>query len=141
MNQRVESGIYKGLYTTESRKQMVEQVEQEIDSVITENETVCVVTRAPMIYLMAKANICAPQTWDAQFLYRGNISAEPLLSYFEAVNQIPDVLVATSLDIPDFINQEQYEIQKFIKEYYSLYYDNQIESLDIWVWKRKNKKY
>ena len=39
--------------------------------------------------------------------YRGNISAEPLLSYFEAVNQIPDVLVATSLDIPDFINQEQ----------------------------------
>ncbi len=141
LNQRVESGIYKGLYTTESRKQMVEQVEQEIDSVITENETVCVVTRAPMIYLMAKANICAPQTWDAQFLYRGNISAEPLLSYFEAVNQIPDVLVATSLDNPDFINQEQYEIQKFIKEYYSLYYDNQIESMDIWVWKRKNKKY
>lgn len=141
LNQRVESGIYKGLYTTERRKQMVEQAEQEINSVITENETVCVVTRAPMIYLMSKANICAPQTWDAQFLVRGNISAEPLLSYFESVNQIPDVLVATSLDIPDFINQEQYEIQKFIKEYYSLYYDNQIEGMDIWVWKRKNKKY
>lgn len=139
LNQRVESGIYKGLYTTESRKQMVEQIEYEINSVITENETVCVVTRAPMIYLMAKAGICAPQTWDSQFLARGNTSAEPLLSYFESVGQIPDVLVATSLDIPDFINQEQYEIQAFIEKYYVLYYDNQIEGMDMWVWKRKNK--
>lgn len=133
---QVKEGIYKGLYTTRERKIFVEEAEKELTEYIQQDETICVVTRAPMVYLMTKAQICAPQTWDAQFLARGYTSAEPLLSYFRAVNQLPDVLVASSLDISDFYENAKYEIHEFINRYYSFYHVLNIEGENFWIWKR-----
>lgn len=134
---RVEHGIYRGLYTTPERKRLVEELERELEENICQDETVCAVTRAPAIYMMSKAKICAPQTWDAQFLARGYTSAEPLLSYFRAIGEMPDVLVATTWDISDFYENPKYEINAFIDEYYDLYDINMIEDVQIWLWRKK----
>lgn len=134
---RVETGIYKGLYTTAERKAFVETVEEELEQNILPYETVCVVTRAPMVYLMSKAKICAPQTWDAQFMERGFTAASPLTDYFQAIAETPDILVATSLDIQDFYNNETYEINSFINKNYEMYYKKQIEGTDIYLWRKK----
>lgn len=134
---RVEHGIYRGLYTTPERKRLVEELERELEENIRQDETVCAVTRAPAVYVMSKAKICAPQTWDAQFLARGYTSAEPLLSYFEAIGEIPDVLAATTWDISDFYENPRYEINAFIEEYYELYDTDVIEDVQIWLWRKK----
>ena len=137
LSQKVEVGIYKGLYTTESRKHLIQQTEKELETYIDREDSICVITRAPMVYMMAKAKICAPQTWDAQFLARGYTSAKPLLTYFEAMGEYPDILVATSLDVPDFLENDKYEIHKLIKERYESYYEKQIEGVDIFLWKSR----
>lgn len=134
---RVEDGIYKGLYTTQGRKQFVEKAEKMLKEEINIEDQICVVTRAPMVYLMANANICAPQTWDAQFLYRGYTSAAPLLDYFEIVKKVPDVLVATDMDIKDFYNNSKYEINEFINRNYELYHEEEIEGVTFYLWRRK----
>lgn len=134
---QVDSGIYKGLYTTESRKNLVERMENVLIENVQTTDSICAVTRAPAVYLMARAHICAPQTWDAQFLYRGYTSADPLLDYFSAVNEYPDILVATDMDIPDFYDNPKYEINTFISQYYDLYYSEEIEGDTIYLWRRK----
>lgn len=137
LNNKVEFGIYKGLYTTETRKKMVQELELELEKLIERDETVCTVTRAPMVYLMAKAQICAPQVWDAQYLARGYTSAEPLLSYFQAVGKVPDILVATSDSVPDFMDNKAYEIHELIDVMYQLYYEGEFEGIEIYLWRRK----
>lgn len=89
-----------------------------------------------MVYVMSQAQICAPQTWDAQFLMRGYTSSKPLMDYFKAINQTTDILVATSLDVNDFYENSKYEINTFIESYYTLYYTNQICGVDIYLWKK-----
>lgn len=135
LTEQVEYGVYKGLYTTSERKIFVEKLERELKR-IPKNKTVCTVTRAPMVYVMSQAQICAPQTWDAQFLMRGYTSSKPLMDYFKAINQTPDILVATSLDVNDFYENSKYEINTFIESYYTLYYTNQICGVDIYLWKK-----
>lgn len=134
---RVEYGIYRGLYTTPERKRLVEELERELGENICQDETVCAVTRAPSVYMMSKAKICAPQTWDAQFLARGYTSAEPLLSYFRAIGEIPDVLVAATWDVSDFYENPKYEINAFIDEHYELDDTKVAEDVQIWIWRKK----
>lgn len=134
---RVEEGIYKGLYTTQGRKQFVEKAEDMLREEINKEDKICVVTRAPMVYLMANADICAPQTWDAQFLCQGYTSAAPLLDYFEVIKEVPDVLVATNMDVSDFYNNPKYEINEFINRNYELYHEEEIEGISFYLWRRK----
>ncbi len=138
LNVKVEKGIYKGLYTTESRKNFVESLEDTVSEYVSETDRICTVTRMPAVYLMSKAQICAPQTWDAQFLTRGYTSARPLLEYFRVFDIVPDILVASDMEISDFYNNPRYEINTFISENYELYYSSEIEGNTIWLWRRND---
>lgn len=141
LNAKVESGIYKGLYTSPERAEFVVDFEHEIVENIAPDKTVCVVTREPMIYAMSEATIYAPQTWDAQFLARGFTSAEPLLSYFEAMGgQLPDIMAATDSSVSDFYGNDRYEIVSFLREHYSLYYKKRIDGVTLWLWERNEDK-
>lgn len=135
---KVEEGIYKGLYTIQNRKQFVEKTERMLKEQISTQDSICAVTRMPMVYLMANAEICAPTTWDAQYLSRGYISAAPLLDYFESMQEIPDVLVAMDMDIADFYENPKYEINEFIDEYYQMYYMEKIEGVTFYLWRKRN---
>lgn len=136
LTERVEYGIYKGLYTTPERKRFVEEMENVLTDYIMPSEKICAVTRVPMVYLMSKAKTCVPQTWDAQFLARGYTSSSPLLEYFQAMGEIPDILIATDMDVPDFYNNSKYEIHEFIEEKYELYYTCEIEGVCLYLWRR-----
>lgn len=137
LTEQVTQGIYKGLYTTEDRKQFVENLEQLLTEQISKKDKICTATRIPAVYLMAKAQICAPQTWDAQFLSRGYTSASPLLDYFQAINDMPDVFIASTMDISDFFANPKYEINAFIDQYYELVCERQIQEVTIYLWRRK----
>ncbi len=138
LTEQVTQGIYKGLYTTEDRKEFVEELEQLLTEQISKEDKICTATRIPSAYLMAKAQICAPQTWDAQFLSRGYTSASPLLDYFQAINDMPDVFIASTMDVSDFFASPKYEINTFIDQYYELYCEKQIQEVTICFWRRKD---
>lgn len=133
---QVEEGIYKGLYTEQGRKQFVEKAERMLKEEINKEDQICTVTCAPWAYLMANANICSPQTWDPQFLYKGYTSATPLLDYFEIMEEIPDVLIATDMDVKDFYENSKYEVNEFINRNYELYHREEIEGVTIYLWRK-----
>ena len=138
LTEQVSQGIFKGLYTTGERKIFVESSEKLITEEVFNKDKICTATRIPMVYLMAKANICAPQTWDAQFLARGYTSALPLLDYFKAINEMPDVFIASTMDVEDFFGNPKYEINAFIDQYYVLYCEKQMQEVTFYFWRRKD---
>lgn len=138
LTEPVTQGIYKGLYTTEDRKKFVEELENLLSEQTFNEDKICTATRMPAVYLMAKANICAPQTWDAQFLSRGYTSASPLLDYFKAINDVPDVFIASTMDVADFFHNSKYEINAFIDQYYELYCEKQIQEITVYFWRKKD---
>ena len=137
LDTRVPSGVYKGLYTTKERSEFVQQAEQFVSGNTNADETLLVVTREPMVYVMSEAKICSPQTWDSQFLYRGNVSAEPILSYFRQTGRtFPDIIVATNSAPTDFFENDAYEIKHFIKENYSLRQTTEMNETKMAIWNR-----
>jgi len=137
LDTRVPSGVYKGLYTTKERSAFVQQLEQFVSGNTNADETLLVVTREPMVYVMSEAKICSPQTWDSQFLSRGNTSAEPILSYFRQTERtFPDIIIATNSAPTDFFENDAYEIKHFIDEKYSLQQTKEINETQIAMWNR-----
>ena len=116
----------------------MEKTERMLKEQISTEDSICAVTRMPMVYLMANAEVCTPSTWDAQYLSRGYTSAAPLLDYFEAMQEIPDVLIAMDMDIADFYENPKYEINEFIDEYYQMYYMEKIEGVTFYLWRKTN---
>ena len=132
---KIESGIFRRLYTTPEQAKFVLDLEDEVTEHISLDATLCVASLEPSIYVMSKAVIYAPQTWDSQFLYRGFTSAQPLLSYFDAMgNQLPSVIAATDRSCKDFYEEGRYEITSFIREHYHLYYEDTIEGVRLTLW-------
>lgn len=137
LDTKIEDGIFKGLYTTESNKNLVLQMEKKIKENVNSEDRFCVVTLEPMLYLMSPGSIYTPHTWDPQFLYRGYTSAEPLLSYFETMNEYPDVIAATNSFPKDFFENDNYEIKNIINEQYDLICSDEIDNTKIALWKKK----
>ena len=135
LNTKVSSGVFEGLYTSKERREFIMKFEDFISENTNSNETICVVTREPMIYVMSDARIQSPQTWDPQYLYRGYTSSEPLLSYFKDLNiEYPDTIIATNSAPSDFFENNQYEIKEFINENYSLYRMEEIDGIKVAIW-------
>ena len=136
LNTKVEEGVFKGLYTTADREEMVVEMEHVIRQQTSKDDTMCVVTREPMLYVMSEAQICSPQTWDPQFLSRGYTSAEPLLSYYEMLDRgYPDVMAATNSAPEDFFQNDEYEIKAFIDSNYEQYYMKNVQGNTLCLWR------
>ena len=136
MNSIVQSGIYKGLFTTEPRKDFVEDLEADLELNVDPEDTVCTISNMPAVYLMTKSRLCAPQTWDSQYLMRGFTSSEPLLSYFEFVDAYPDVLIGCNYTYSNLFNNDQLEIWDFVNRYYYLAHESSYGSYQTKIWKR-----
>ena len=137
LNSRVDAGIYKGLYTTEEKKNYLENLELDIKNTIDRNTRVCMVNNMPALYLMSEADICAPQTWDAQFLANGYTSAQPLISYFEHKKKMPDIMIANNYIDNEIFQRTDAEIWDYLEQYYD-YYDTHIEGGYVTkIWKKR----
>lgn len=114
----VETGIYKGLYTTKDRAEYVKKLEGSLKKIAYEDETVFLASNMPCIYLMLERRPLCPQTWDAQFLYRGYTSAAPVLSYFNCIGEKPSIVIANNYLFPKLFDNKSIEIWDFIGRYY-----------------------
>lgn len=87
---QVESGVYKGCYTSSERGHAIETVEQNIKDQTEENETVFFADLFPTGYLMTDSRYLAPTTWDPNMYRYGFQDSDILFSYFELKGKIPD---------------------------------------------------
>lgn len=148
LNKRVKAGIYKGMYTGQDKVDYIEDVEAFVDTCVNsipdiENKKLGVLELNPMVYLSSNAKIYTPWTFDSTFAYFKYKSAKPVVDYYETFDGYPDIFVAIDSINQEFYDNDEYEINKILKDKYELKDsavvgnpDNNIEAR-VWVLKDK----
>ena len=129
LDSRVESGVYKGLYTTADRKEHLEDLGDLMKQLEDKDESVMILYHCCYAYMMVDMTPKIPSTWGCFDVDTyGFDNEEVFLTYLEDEDNIPDNVMI--VDIPqrfDFAGQqkEMYEpyygeLISFIEENYDL---------------------
>jgi hypothetical protein len=123
---KVLSGVYKGLYTTQTRARDLPELEEYLNNILDEDETYAFRDNVPSAYLMVKrGNICEISTWDIlQYSYHRN-SPAVLFDYYRRRDMIPDKIIYIDFGRDEnlSIDTPEYRYNDWINEYYDLIED------------------
>lgn len=120
LNSKVESGIWKGLYTNELRVNNVIEVEKYLKSVTNESDDVLCLDWVSYGYLMINGKICSPTTLDATpYTYNIN-NPNPFYMYFATVDKVPNkiIYIDHGRDKMISIDREDWKFNQFVNRYY-----------------------
>lgn len=94
LNYKVQSGVYKGIYTTKARANNLPELEEYLNSIIEDDEAYAFRDNVPSAYLMVhKGKMCELSTWDyLQYSYKRN-SPAPMFDYYRRRDMIPDKII------------------------------------------------
>lgn len=120
-NARVESGIYKGLFTTKENKEYLTELESYVKEITNEEDYVFAQQSFPALYLMTEGRMLAPTSWAAfvfsDIPYTGN---DYVRRYFDFVQREPDVILYHYNNLGPFVDiqENKYPFCKFIIDNY-----------------------
>ena len=125
MTCRVQSGVYKGLYTSPTRARDLPAMEQYLNSVIGEHESYSFRDNSPFAYLMThKGQVCDLQTWDSLQYFCKKNSPEVLYDYYRVRDMIPDKIIyiqrGSEADQILSVQDTGWKYNKWIESYYDL---------------------
>lgn len=91
---RVESGIYKGIFTTYENSEYLTRLETYIKEITSSTDEVFIQQSFPALYLMSEGRMLAPTSWSslvfADVPYTGD---DYIRKYFEFVKREPDIIL------------------------------------------------
>lgn len=123
---RVESGVYKGNYTTPARAHDLPELEEYLNRIIGEDETYAFRDNVPSAYLMVHTGkVCEISTWDIlQHSYHRN-SPAVLFDYYRRRDMIPDKIIYIDFgrDANLSIVEDDYRYNDWVNAYYDLVED------------------
>jgi len=142
---RMESGVYKGLYTEQNRGRGIIQLERVIREVTDESDYVYFRDYAQQAYLMTEANLLAPSSWDI-LEYSSNVSrfSDSLIhSYFDTVGQIPTKIIYVlnreiNVSHPS-IENEGFLFNRFVEENYIRTFTKDMELFLVIMYEKKSE--
>lgn len=121
---KVESGVYKGIYTTPDRARDLVELEHYLNENIQEWESVSFRDNVPVAYLMRNTNICDVRTWDAMQWSYGCDDPFIMYRYYKNKEQIPDVIAYIDFGRDDSMSIENpsdvFQYNDFVNKYYYL---------------------
>ena len=120
---RVESGVYRGLYTTAARAADLPRMEAYLNALIGEDEYYAFRDCAPFAYLMMHhGQICDISSWDLLQYSYGRNTPSRLLDYYRRRGAIPDVIVYVDFGRDDGLSAEDSRVRynDFLDAYYEL---------------------
>lgn len=119
---KVESGIYKGCYTTSSKAKSIQNLEIYLRKHVDKNDKILYRDSAPMAYLMTNAKFVTPCTWDITLYTYGFNTDFMLQQYFKLTNHYPTkiIYIASGRDEQLSIDNEDYVFTKYVKQNYLL---------------------
>lgn len=122
LNYKVESGVYKGIYTSAVRQKDLVELENYLNDLIAEDETYSFRDNVPFAYLMVHhGQVCELSTWDClQYSYDRN-SPALLFDYYQRRNMIPDwiVYIDYGRDEKLSIEDDNYRYNDWVDTYYN----------------------
>ncbi len=108
---RVDSGLYRGLYTTETNAESISTLENIVQENVRAEDKIVVMDCMPAVYMMTEAIAFAPTTWDVIRYHNGQNNPETMMRYFRLAEDTPDKIIYVSnpykenlsIDDPDFL--------------------------------------
>lgn len=130
LNYKVETGVYKGIYTSRDRASDLPELQVYLDSVVRDDEMIAFRDNVPCAYLMKNKNICDVWTWDTLQYERGNKSPYKMYSYYKAKDMIPDKIIYIDFGKTDMLSIEDsdFPYNKFVECYYTLVEERQLNT-------------
>ena len=123
LDTRVESGVYKGLFTVEEKAAELPRMEAYLNSIIEENDSYAFRDCFPGGYLMThRGKMCDISSWDVlQYSYGMNTPAK-LFDYYRRSETIPSVIVYVDYGRDPILSAEDETIRynTFLDAYYEL---------------------
>lgn len=118
---KIESGVYRGIYTVKDKANSIVELESYIKENTNDDMNVLFMEVVPMAYLMSNGHAFCPTTWDIMQYSYGNNDSEGMLRYFESRGDIPDkiIYVDTGRDEMLSIDKNGYEFNKFVEKNYN----------------------
>ncbi len=130
LKERVQKGIYKGLYTTWDNRKTLQEIEEIVRRKTNKCQTILAMDCAPEIYLMTRAKALAPSAWDNMHYADGKNDPSIMYEYFEFMGEIPDKIVYAASPYkrnPSILN-EDYLFNDFVNQYYSKEYSKKYKN-------------
>lgn len=121
LDYKVETGIYKGIYTTEARAGDLPELEEYLNSIVNEDEYYAFRDNVPAGYLMMHRGImCDKATWDCMNYSYGKNSPANLYEFYQRRGAFPQkyIYIDYGADESLSIENEDYKFNEFIKTYY-----------------------
>lgn len=130
LNYKVETGVYKGIYTSNDRAHDLPELENYLDTVVSDDELIAFRDNAPCAYLMKNQNICDVWTWDTLQYGRGNKRPLRMYLYYKAKGMIPDKIIYVDFGRTEKLSIEDtdFPYNEFVEHYYTLVDDRQINT-------------
>ena len=118
---RVETGVYKGIFTTQQRAKDLPELENYLNERITEDDFYAFRDNVPCAYLMThRGTVCESSSWDVmQYTYHRN-APKLLYSYYQRRDNIPDLIIYIDYgrDAALSIETDWYRYNEWVDTYY-----------------------
>ena len=117
----VNDGVYKGLFTTETRAKDLPMMENYLQDIIDDEDYYAFRDNVPAGYLMThKGKMCEVAAWDCLNYSYGRNNPTILYEYYERRGVIPDKYVYVDFGRDEFLSIEnkEYLLNDFINSYY-----------------------
>jgi len=140
LNTRVDSGAYKGVYTTSARAEALIEIEEIIRTYTDRDDYLLAMECVPFVYLMSDAHPCTPSSWDQSMYWHGFNEDNIYMDYFAMVGREPSKIIYVISEIHSrvSIDEEGYLFNDFVNENYEILYENREIQYPIVIYSKKN---
>lgn len=149
LKQKVDKGVFKGIYTTQERCNAMIELERQMRELTSANDKILILDTVPFAYLMSEAKACTPSTWDQTlyvFEYDNRNNPQLYYDYFALTNTVPSKIIYINSKV--FVNSEdefrelsilnkEHNFNKYVHENYELTYQDEDAYYPIMVYSRK----
>lgn len=118
---QIESGIYKGMFTTKEKNKDITELEKYIHEITESDERILFRDIAPMAYLMSDGIACTPTAWDTiQYMFGGKDDRVMQL-YFKNIDAVPDKIIYIDTEFVEglSIESDDFPFNQFVNDNYS----------------------
>lgn len=121
LDYKVETGVYKGIYTTAARARDLPELEEYLNGIVADDEYYAFRDNVPVGYLMMHRGImCDKATWDCMNYSYGKNAPANLYEFYQRRGAFPQkyIYVDYGRDKELSIENKDYHFNEFIRAYY-----------------------
>lgn len=139
---RIESGVWKGLYTTRERALAVTELEDYVKEITEKDDNVLFMDWSSFGYLMSNGKACTSSAYDAmQYSYDVN-NPEIMYDYFNLTDSVPTKIIYIDFGRDEIlsIEDEHWGFNQFVDYNYKLQSETELKMFRILLYELKNEE-